>query len=163
MFVICPKHLICKHLKKLTLEIIEILHNIIINDQISVHGLLDELEKLDQILYNPFLTVDGREQLNKLREIMVGTLREYGIQNPAFLESFNEAEIALQDYRKFRLDPDVINLQKIVVEEGVESFCKLAKKMNQTNIGREKLQKIFGNSTMDGETFLEFLEKIKVD
>lgn len=145
--------------KKVSLEIIDRIEKIIIDDQISVHELMDELERLEQILYNPFLTNEGREHLNTLREVIVSSLEEYGKENPAFLGKFNEAEIALKEYREFRLDPDVVNLQKIIVEEGLEKFFILAKKMSQTNEGRVKLQKIFGNSTMDGQTFLEMLDK----
>lgn len=147
--------------KKISLEIIDRIEKIIIDDQISIHELLNELEKLDQILNNPFLTNEGREHLNALREVIVGSLNEYGKENHAFLEKFNEAEIALRAYRKLRLDPDVVNLQKVIVEDGLEKFCILAKKMSQTNEGRVKLQKIFGDSTMDGKTFLEMIDQLK--
>lgn len=147
---------------KIFLDFIDRVKKIIIDNHVSIHELLRELKKLDEVLNNPFLTNEGREKFNNLREIIVDPLNEYGKENPAFLETFNEAEIAMRDYRKIQLDPDIANLQRVIVEEGFEKVCIVAKKLSQTDEGRTKLQRIFGDSTMDGCTFLELLDKISL-
>jgi hypothetical protein len=146
-----------------SLETIDKIKSLIVDDQISVHALIDELVKLDQIIDNPMVSDIERKNLLDVRKIIEDLLREYGSENPKFLENFNEAEIAVEENRKLRLDPEILELLKILFEDGYEKFCQSAKKMIQTKEGKDKLQKIFEDSSMDGENFLDLLEKIKID
>lgn len=149
--------------KELCTEIINTIQGLIIDGKISVLEMHVELEKLEEILNNPFLTNEGREHLGCLREVIFEQLIEYGKENPEFLIKLNSADIAQKAHRKILLDPDVVNLQKVLAEDGLVGYLRLAKKMSQSIEGREKLEVIFGDSTMDGESFLDYLEKIKID
>lgn len=67
----------------------------------------------------------------------------------------------MQDYRNLRLDSDVIHLQQIILEEGIESAERYIKKMSETDAGKRKLQKLFSGTMMDGKTIVEVIENIK--
>ena len=144
---------------KSTLDSIESIKSRIFDESISVHGLLDELEKLNQMLDNPFISGMERENLNLVRNAVVNTVREYGQENPEFLAQFNKAELEYEEYISARFDPEILKLYKIFGEQGVEALCKEAKKMIRTDKGKAKLQRCFGDSTINGEKLLDILER----
>ena len=143
---------------KSTLDIIKGIRSRVLDERISVHGLLDELIKLNQMLDNPFISDMERENLNLVRTAVVDTVREYGQENPEFLGQFNKAELEYEDYARTQFDPEILRLYKIFGEQGIEALCKEAKKMMHTD-GKVKLQRCFGDSTIDGEKFLDILER----
>lgn len=143
--------------KSIALDVINKIEILIVDDKISVEGLFQELQNFDQVIDNPFFSNEDREHLYELRGAIVETLREYGKQNTAFLEAFEKAEAAMEDYRNLRFDSDIIKLQQIILEEGIENALRYAKKLSETDAGKRKLQKLFGDTTMDGKTVLEMV------